>query len=108
MKIVQSPYERLSHFTFRGVNGFFTEQMTLEEFLFCHQEGTIKPDFDNSVTHVFVQDETDHIASDLKMYKQAGAKIVKAEWITECSFHNKLLGVEDYLIDLRNSVYRLK
>ncbi|XP_032676085.1 DNA ligase 4 isoform X2 [Odontomachus brunneus] len=94
--------EMSSSYTFRGINGFFSEKMTFEQLIFGDQEGNIKKNFDNSVTYVFVKDKTNHIASDLKMYEQAGVKIVKSEWIIECFFHDKFLSVEDYLIDLSN------
>lgn len=76
--------------------------MTFEQLIFNDQEGNIKEQFDNSVTYVFIRDKTNHIASDLKVYEQAGAKIVKSEWITECFFHDKFLNVENFLIDLSN------
>lgn len=82
------------------MNGFFNEKITFEQLAFCHQEGVIKENFDNSVTHVFVKDKTSHTASDLKMYQKASAKVVKSEWITECFFRDRFLNVEDYLIDL--------
>lgn len=84
------------------MNGFFSEKMIFEQLIFGDQEGNIKKNFDNSVTYVFVRDKTNRIASDLKVYEQAGAKIVKSEWITECFFHDRFLNIEDYLIDLSN------
>ncbi|XP_014472206.1 PREDICTED: DNA ligase 4 isoform X2 [Dinoponera quadriceps] len=84
---------------FRNVNGFFSEKMIFEQLVFRDQAGTIKENFEDSVTHVFVKDQADRTASDLKVYERAGAKIVKSEWITECFFQDRFLNVEDYLID---------
>lgn len=90
-----SPYS-----LFRGAIGFFEDPLCCAKFKFRFMSGTIKDNIDNSVTHVFVDDnEASAAARNLEAREQASLKIVKCKWIEECFRNRKVCEIADYLID---------
>ncbi|XP_036144134.1 uncharacterized protein LOC105834969 isoform X2 [Monomorium pharaonis] len=92
-----SPYS-----LFRNIIGFFENQSCYAKFKFRFMSGTVKDSIDDSVTHVFVEDEeTSTIIKNMKaqLQEQTYTKIIKCKWIEECFQNYRLCEITDYLID---------
>ena len=90
-----SPYS-----LFRDIIGFFENQSCYAKFKFRFMSGTIKDNIDNSVTHVFVEDnKIDNIMKNLKIHERASVKIVKCQWIEECFQNGRICDITNYLIN---------
>lgn len=91
-----SPYS-----LFRDIIGFFENQSCYAKFKFHFMSGTVKNNIDNSVTHVFVDNETSTIVRNVKaqLQEQICTKIVKCKWIEECFRNGRVCEITDYLIN---------
>jgi len=91
-----SPYS-----LFKDIIGFFENKSCDAKFKFRFMSGTVKDNIDNSVTHVFVENnETSTIMrKHIKECEQRSIKIVKCKWIEECFRNSRICEITDYLID---------
>ncbi|XP_029169652.1 DNA ligase 4 [Nylanderia fulva] len=90
-----SPYS-----LFRDIIGFFENQSCCTKFKFRFMSGTIKDNIDNSVSHIFVEDDkSNNIVENLKVHNLTSVKIVKCKWIEECFRNGRICDITDYLID---------
>ncbi|XP_076165211.1 DNA ligase 4 isoform X3 [Ptiloglossa arizonensis] len=90
-----SPYS-----IFRGIIGYFDDHSDWLKFEFRFLAGIIKDTIDDSVTHVFSNENS--ISSELKSLIdneiQRPLIITKSKWIGECFRQNKLISDKEYLI----------
>lgn len=89
-----SPYS-----LFRDVIGFFDDPMCCAKFKFRFMLGRVKDELDGTVTHVFVDDETDATSNRQRAKTlQSSAKIVTCKWIEQCFRSGRLCEITDYLV----------
>jgi hypothetical protein len=77
-----SPYS-----AFRDVIGFFENRSCPARFKFRFMSGTLKDEIDDSVTHVFVEDNKTGAAAGERLRmneRRTCVRIVKCRWIEEC------------------------
>lgn len=87
-----SPYS-----LFRDIIGFFENQSCCAKFKFRFMSGTIRDDIDDSVTHVFVEDNS--LGNLQARDSTSSAKVVKCKWIDECFRNGRICDIASYLID---------
>ncbi|XP_076233598.1 DNA ligase 4 isoform X2 [Calliopsis andreniformis] len=89
-----SPYS-----IFRDIVGYFNDESDSSKYKFRFMTGTIKETIDDTVTHVFVKDNSINIELRTSILKlQPSLAVVKSEWIMECFRKNELIPVTEYLL----------
>lgn len=88
-----------SYSLFRDIIGFFENQSCCAKFKFRFMSGMIKDNIDDSVTHVFIEDNDDDTLKNLQTYDLTSVKIVKCKWIKECFQNGQICDITNYLID---------
>jgi len=97
---IASPYS-----TFRNVVGFFENPTCPARFKFRFMSGTLKDEIDDSVTHVFVEDNETKLIELVAARERSRTsericvRIVKCRWIEECFRNGRVSDITDHLID---------
>ncbi|KAK0161116.1 hypothetical protein PV327_009628 [Microctonus hyperodae] len=87
---------------FRNIIGYFVDPLDESKFAFQFMRGIINDEIDNSVTHIFVNDDCmkDYVDLYAKINICGGAliKVVKNQWINECFEKNYLLPITNFIV----------
>lgn len=87
-----SPYS-----LFRGIVGYFNDPSDLSKIEFRFMAGTIRETVDDSVTNVFINNNS--IDPELQnLIDNKSLKIIKSEWIEECFKQSAIIPYSEYLI----------
>ncbi|XP_026675159.1 DNA ligase 4 isoform X3 [Ceratina calcarata] len=87
------------HSMFRGIVGYFKDQSDLTKYEFQFMAGTIKESIDDSVTHVFINN--DNVSPELQDFIDGISPtltISKSDWIGECFKQNAVIPYSKYLL----------
>ncbi|XP_050487709.1 DNA ligase 4 isoform X2 [Bombus huntii] len=90
-----SPYS-----LFRGIVAYFYDSSDLSKFEFRFMGGTIRETIDDSVTHIFINNNSTDIELQnlIDNKSQASLTIIKSEWIGECFKQNTIMPYSVYLV----------
>ncbi|XP_043526731.1 DNA ligase 4 [Frieseomelitta varia] len=87
-----SPYS-----LFRGIVGYFNDPSDLSKIEFRFMAGTIRETIDDSVTNVFINNNS--VNPDLQnLIGNKSLQIIKSKWIGECFKHSAIISYSEYLI----------
>ncbi|KOX77101.1 DNA ligase 4, partial [Melipona quadrifasciata] len=87
-----SPYS-----LFRDIVGYFNDPSDLSKIEFRFMAGTIRETIDDSVTNVFINNNS--MDPDLQnLIDSKSLKLIKSKWIKECFKHSAIIPYSEYLI----------